>query len=172
MAHLLEVSGLQTVFDTNQGVARAVDGISFHIDAGDVVALVGESGCGKSVTALSIMRLVASPPGRIAAGTVTLEGRDLLALDEADMAAVRGNDLAMIFQEPMTSLNPVLTVGFQVAEALRLHRGLSKREAHEEVGADARTGRDSRRPPARCRLPARVERRHAAACDDRDGAIL
>ena len=107
---------------------RAVDGVSFYLDRGELLGLVGESGCGKSMTALSIMRLIA-PPGRIVAGEVRFEGRNLLQLANAEMRAVRGNDIAMIFQDPMTSLNPVFTVGEQIAEALRLHRGLSRKDA-------------------------------------------
>ena len=109
---------------------RAVDGVSFQLDQGELLGLVGESGCGKSITALSIMRLIA-PPGKIAAGEVLFEGRDLLKLSHAEMRAVRGNDVAMIFQDPMTSLNPVFTVGEQIAEALRLHRKLSRSEARQ-----------------------------------------
>jgi oligopeptide/dipeptide ABC transporter ATP-binding protein len=133
MARLLEVRGLRTIFDTEDGEAPAVDGVDFHVDESETVGIVGESGCGKSVTALSIMRLVPSPPGRIAAGEVLFAGNDLLRLDEASMRAVRGNDIAMIFQEPMTSLNPVFTIGSQIVEAIRLHRGLGKREALEEA---------------------------------------
>jgi len=133
MAHLLEVQNLRTVFDTSEGEARAVDGVSFHVDEGETVGVVGESGCGKSVTALSILRLVQSPPGRIAAGRILFDGRDLLGLAESDMRRVRGDDIAMIFQEPMTSLNPVFTVGDQVAEAIRLHRRVSKREAWQQA---------------------------------------
>jgi oligopeptide/dipeptide ABC transporter ATP-binding protein len=130
---LLTVTDLQTVFDTNDGTARAVDGVSFTVGEGETVGVVGESGCGKSVTALSIMRLIPSPPGRIEGGHIEFDGRDLLALPDEDMRRIRGNDIAMIFQEPMTSLNPVLTVGFQIAEAVRLHRGLSKRAALDEA---------------------------------------
>jgi len=126
---LLEVDGLKTHFFTRDGVVRAVDGVSFRVHAGETVAVVGESGCGKSVTSLSILRLVASPPGRIVAGRLLFEDRDLLALDEAGMRDIRGNEIAMVFQEPMTSLNPVLTVGRQIGEALTLHRGLSRAEA-------------------------------------------
>src|SRR5260370_19413202 len=107
---LLEVEALQTFFTARHGVVKAVDGMSFALAPGETLAIVGESGCGKSMTALSIMRLVPDPPGRIVAGTVTLGGRNLLALDEDAMRAVRGNDMSMIFQEPMTSLNPVLTI--------------------------------------------------------------
>ena len=114
---------------------RAVDGVSFEIGAGQAVGIVGESGCGKSVTALSVMRLLRSPPGRIAGGKILFDGRDLLALDERSMRALRGDRMAMIFQEPMTSLNPVYTTGDQVGEPLRLHRGMSRREARAEAVA-------------------------------------
>jgi len=126
---LLEVEDLKTHFFTRDGVVRAVDGVSFTIEPGETLALVGESGCGKSVTSLSILRLIASPPGRIVSGAIRFDGRDLLALSEPDMRKVRGNDISMIFQEPMTSLNPVLTVGSQIAEALVLHRGLARNAA-------------------------------------------
>src|SRR6478609_6755925 len=113
---LLEVENLQTHFRTPGGINRAVDGVSFHVNEGETLAIVGESGCGKSITALSLMRLVPEPPGRIAAGSVKLAGVDLLGLGDAAMRAVRGKEIAMIFQEPMTSLNPVLTIGAQIAE--------------------------------------------------------
>ena len=126
---LLQVQDLQTHFFTRDGVVRAVDGVSFSIAAGETLAVVGESGCGKSVTSLSILRLIASPPGRIVGGKVLFEGRDLLALSEHEMRAVRGDAISMIFQEPMTSLNPALTIGRQIAESLVLHRGLSQSNA-------------------------------------------
>ena len=126
---LLEIEDLHTFFYTDTGVARAVDGVSFRVDAGETVGVVGESGCGKSVTALSILRLV-RPPGRIEPGShIRFEGRDLMALDEASMQKVRGNRIAMVFQEPMTALNPVFTVGDQIAEVARIHAGMSKRDA-------------------------------------------
>ncbi|MGH6692843.1 MAG: ABC transporter ATP-binding protein [Gammaproteobacteria bacterium] len=128
-APLLEVDGLKTHFFTRDGVVRAVDGVSFTVDAGEMLAVVGESGCGKSVTSLSILRLIASPPGKVIAGAIRFQGRDLLKLSEAEMRDVRGNEISMIFQEPMTSLNPVLTIGRQIAETLMLHRGLSHVEA-------------------------------------------
>ena len=128
-APLLEIRDLVTEFRTEQGTVRAVDGVSFEIAPRGTLGVVGESGCGKSVTALSIMRLIASPPGRIASGTIKYGGQDLLALPEPKMRAIRGNRIAMIFQEPMTSLNPVFTVGDQVGEAVRLHQGKSKGEA-------------------------------------------
>jgi oligopeptide/dipeptide ABC transporter ATP-binding protein len=127
---LLEVRDLRTTFRTDAGPARAVDGVSFAIAKGETLGLVGESGCGKSVTSLSILRLIPDPPGRIEKGSsVRFRGRELLELSEDDMRAVRGNDIAMIFQEPMTSLNPVFTAGDQVAEAVRLHRRVPKAEA-------------------------------------------
>jgi peptide/nickel transport system ATP-binding protein len=126
---VLDVKNLQTVFFTNSGLFKAVDDISFSVRRGETLAIVGESGCGKSVTALSIMRLVPDPPGRIVGGSVTLEGTDLLGLDEAEMRAIRGNRISMIFQEPMTSLNPVMRIGDQITEAVRLHRKLTAKEA-------------------------------------------
>ncbi len=126
---LLDVQGLTTYFFTRDGVVRAVDGVSFSVGRGETLAIVGESGCGKSVTSLSILRLIASPPGRTVAGRVLFEGRDLLALPEPEMRKIRGDAISMIFQEPMTSLNPVLTIGHQIAEALVLHRGLSRDDA-------------------------------------------
>jgi peptide/nickel transport system ATP-binding protein len=126
---VLDVKNLQTVFFTNSGLFRAVDDVSFSVRRGETLAIVGESGCGKSVTALSIMRLVPEPPGRIVGGSAMLEGTDLLALDEAEMRAVRGNRISMIFQEPMTSLNPVMRIGDQIAEAVRLHRTTTGKEA-------------------------------------------
>ena len=124
--NILEVSGLQTYFFTRAGVLKAVDGLSFTLARGETLAIVGESGCGKSMTALSIMRLVPEPPGRIVGGSVVLDGRDLLKLDDETMRDVRGNEISMIFQEPMTSLNPVLTIGDQIGEAIGLHQDLPK----------------------------------------------
>src|SRR5205807_2995546 len=126
--HLLQVKNLHTYFQTREGLVRAVDGVNFYLDRGELLGLVGESGCGKSITALSIMRLVA-PPGKIVSGEILFAGRDLLKLANAEMRGVRGNDVAMIFQDPMTSLNPVFTVGEQIAEALRLHRKLLRKAA-------------------------------------------
>jgi peptide/nickel transport system ATP-binding protein len=135
MGALLEIRDLVTEFRTERGVVRAVDGVSFEIPRKQTLGVVGESGCGKSVTALSVMRLVASPPGRIAGGEIRYDGKNLLALPEPEMRAIRGNRIAMIFQEPMTSLNPVFTVGDQVAEAVRLHQHKSRKEALQ-VAAD------------------------------------
>jgi peptide/nickel transport system ATP-binding protein len=128
---LLEIRDLVTEFRTERGVLRAVDSISFEIPKAKTLGVVGESGCGKSVTALSIMRLIPDPPGRIAGGTIRYKGKDVLELSEAEMRQIRGNNISMIFQEPMTSLNPVFTVGDQVAEAVRLHQGKGRREALE-----------------------------------------
>jgi len=125
---LLEVTNLQTHFRTPDGVNRAVDGVSFHVNDAETLAVVGESGCGKSVTASSILRLVPEPPGKIA-GSIKFQGRELLTLPERAMRAIRGNDIGMIFQEPMTSLNPVLSVARQLGETLRLHEGLDRKAA-------------------------------------------
>jgi peptide/nickel transport system ATP-binding protein len=129
---LLEVENLQTHFRTPDGVNRAVDGVSFAVDRGETVAIVGESGCGKSVTANSILRLVPQPPGKIA-GQIRFDGADLLALSERAMRNIRGNHISMVFQEPMTSLNPVLTVGGQIAETLRLHQRLGRKAVQERA---------------------------------------
>ena len=130
---VLEISGLRTYLFTRSGVVKGVDDVSFSVRRGETLAVVGESGCGKTMTALSIMRLVPAPPGKIVGGAITLDGKDLLKLNEAEMRDIRGNEISMIFQEPMTSLNPVLTIGHQVAEALRLHQDLSKSVAAEKA---------------------------------------
>jgi len=129
MTAQLEVESLGTWFYTRQGIVKAVDGVDFQVASGETLAIVGESGCGKSMTALSLMRLVPDPPGRIVSGTIKLGGRDLLTLNEEEMRKVRGNEISMIFQEPMTSLNPVMTIGKQISEALILHRNLSRKQA-------------------------------------------
>ncbi|MBL6079811.1 ABC transporter ATP-binding protein [Belnapia sp. T18] len=129
---LLVVENLQTHFRTPDGINRAVDGVSFHVNAGETVAIVGESGCGKSVTSMSILRLIPEPPGKIA-GSIRFQGKDLLKLSEPEMRAIRGNEISMIFQEPMTSLNPVLNIGRQIGETLRLHQGLSARDAEAKA---------------------------------------
>ena len=125
----LEVENLGTWFYTRQGIVKAVDSVDFRVASGETLAIVGESGCGKSMTALSLMRLIPDPPGRIVSGSIKLGGRDLLTLSEEQMRKVRGNEISMIFQEPMTSLNPVMTIGKQIAEALVLHRDMDRRRA-------------------------------------------
>ncbi|MFV8830442.1 ABC transporter ATP-binding protein [Alkalihalobacterium sp. APHAB7] len=131
---LLEVKGLKTQFFMDEGkVAKAVDGVDFEIRKGETLALVGESGSGKSITSLSIMQLIQSPPGKIVAGSIKLEGKDLLKLSEKEMTNVRGNDIGMIFQEPMTSLNPVFTIGNQIAEPLMKHKKMKKKEAYAKA---------------------------------------
>ena len=127
MAELIHVKDLRTSFFTPEGEVRAIDGVSFAIDEGKTLGLVGESGCGKSVTSLSIMRLIASPPGKIVGGEIFYRGRDLLRLNNEEMRKIRGNEISMICQEPMTSLNPVFTVGNQIGEAIKLHQGLGKK---------------------------------------------
>ena len=130
---LLEVKGLKTHFFTDEGIVRAVDGVDFYINKGETLGVVGESGCGKSVTALSIMRLIPTPPGRIVEGSINYNGKNLLDLTPAQMRKIRGKEISMIFQEPMTSLNPVFTCGEQIAEALRLHEGLNRRDAMDKT---------------------------------------
>ena len=134
MDPLLDVRDLQTQFSTSGGVVRAVDGVSWDVRAGETVALVGESGCGKSVSALSVMRLVSAPAGRIVGGEVRFKGRDLLGLSDEEMRKIRGRDIAMIFQEPMTSLNPVLTIGRQLTESLEIHLGMTPEQARGRAG--------------------------------------
>ncbi len=129
MGTLLEVKGLHTQFFTQDGVVNAVNGISYTLDEGETLGIVGESGCGKSVGVMSLIRLIPMPPGRVVAGEVWFEGRDLLKLDDDEIRQVRGNRIAMIFQDPMTSLNPVLTIGRQITEALELHMGMDKQQA-------------------------------------------
>ncbi len=133
MAPLIEVKDLHTSFFTPDGEVKAVDGVSLDIEEGETLGLVGESGCGKSVTALSIMRLVPSPPGKVVGGEILYRGRDLLKLDGEAMRKIRGNEISMIFQEPMTSLNPVFTIGNQIGEAIRLHQGLGKKETRKKT---------------------------------------
>jgi peptide/nickel transport system ATP-binding protein len=133
MPDLLQVQNLKTSFFTPEGEVRAIDGVSFEIGEGKTLGLVGESGCGKSVTSLSIMRLIPSPPGKIVGGEIFYRGRDLLRLNNEAMRRIRGNEISMIFQEPMTSLNPVFTVGNQIGEAIKLHQGLGKRETRQKT---------------------------------------
>jgi peptide/nickel transport system ATP-binding protein len=131
---VLEIIGLKTQFRTRRGVVRAVDGLDLVLHPGETFGLVGESGCGKSVTALSILRLLPRPAGRIAAGRILFQGNDLATAGEAEIRRIRGNRISMIFQEPMTSLNPVYTIGFQIEEVLRRHRGMNRAEARAEAG--------------------------------------
>jgi oligopeptide/dipeptide ABC transporter ATP-binding protein len=133
MEYLLQVEDLVTKFFTDDGVVTAVDHVSFSVRPGEVVGIVGESGCGKSVAALSIMRLVQDPPGKIVGGRILFQGRDLLSLKDRDMRAIRGNEIAMIFQEPMTSFNPVYTIGDQIGESIRLHQGLDRTAARAKT---------------------------------------
>jgi oligopeptide/dipeptide ABC transporter ATP-binding protein len=133
MSDLIQVKNLRTSFFTPEGEVRAIDGVSFEIGEGKTLGLVGESGCGKSVTSLSIMRLIPSPPGKIVGGEILYRGRDLLKLRNEEMRKIRGNEISMIFQEPMTSLNPVFTVGNQIGEAIKLHQGLGKRETRDKT---------------------------------------
>src|SRR3990170_4451291 len=133
MAPLLEIKGLKTYFSTEEGLVRAVDGVDLRIERGETLGVVGESGCGKTVTALSIMRLISEPPGKIVEGHILWEGKNLLDLPPGEMRKIRGKEIAMIFQEPMTSLNPVFTVGEQIAEAIRLHEGANRRQALEKT---------------------------------------
>jgi oligopeptide transport system ATP-binding protein len=131
---LLEVKNLATQFNTESGVVKAVDGITYEINEGETLALVGESGCGKSVSALSIMRLIPNPPGKITSGQVIFDGEDILTISDSDMRKIRGNRIAMIFQEPMTSLNPVLTIGKQITESLELHLNMDSTQAKDRAG--------------------------------------
>ena len=169
MANLLEIKDLATHFFTQDGVVKAVDGISYHVEEGETLGIVGESGCGKSVSALSIMRLVASPPGRIVNGEVIFEGENLLEMDDTEMRHIRGNRIAMVFQEPMTSLNPVLTIGRQLTETLELHQGMTKAQALERAAEAAKYRRDTRLRTAPEGLPSPVQRRHEAEGDDCHG---
>ncbi|MFW6234231.1 MAG: ABC transporter ATP-binding protein [Spirochaetota bacterium] len=133
MDNLLEVKDLATYFFMYDYIIRAVDGVDFTLGRGETLGIVGESGCGKSITSMSLMRLVPDPPGKVVSGEVRLKGRDILGISEEDMRKVRGNEISMIFQEPMTSLNPVYTVGFQISEVLRLHRDIGKQDALKEA---------------------------------------
>src|SRR5215470_14978626 len=172
MATLLEVRDLRTHFFTQQGVVKAVDGVSYTLEEGETLGLVGESGCGKSVSALSIMRLVPDPPGKTVGGEVIFDGQDLLKLPASEIRRVRGKRIAMVYQEPMTSLNPVLSIGRQLTESLELHLGMSKTEARKEA---VRRLEQVEIPDPERRLrqyPASVQRRHAAAGDDRHSAEL
>jgi peptide/nickel transport system ATP-binding protein len=131
--NLLEIKNLQTYFNTEDGLIRAVDDVSFRIKEGETLAVVGESGCGKSITSMSVMRLIPNPPGKIVGGEIYFDGKDLLKLSETEMMKMRGNQISVIFQEPMTSLNPVFTVGEQIGEAIMLHRNVDEKEARKQT---------------------------------------
>ena len=172
MPPLLEVRDLHTEFRTGAGVVPAVDGISYTVERGETVAIVGESGSGKTAGALSILRLIPDPPGRITEGQIIFGDRDLLRLSDEGIRQVRGGDIGMIFQEPMTSLNPVLTIGRQITESLEQHRGADRAAAQRAGRRIAGAGRD-RRPgaPAEAVSPSALGR-HAPAHHDRDRAGL
>ena len=155
-------SDLRTQFFTQDGVVKAVNGVSFTLNEGEALGLVGESGCGKSVSALSLMRLIPQPPGKIVSGEVMFDGRDLLKLKEDDMRKVRGNDIAMIFQDPMTSLNPVLTIGRQISEALELHKGMDQAR-RPASGPSSCSSWSASRPRARASTTTRTSSRAACA---------
>ncbi len=131
--HLLEIDDLRTYFHSREGLVRAVDGVSYSLNEGETLGVVGESGCGKSVTAMSILRLIPIPPGEFVSGEIRFQGKNLLTLSDDQMQGIRGNDISMIFQEPMTSLNPVMTIGAQISEAIRLHQDLSRKDAWERA---------------------------------------
>ena len=130
---VLQVKNLQTYFYTEEGIVPAVDGLDFELRQGETLAIVGESGCGKSVTSMSVLRLVPTPPGKILGGEILYKGEDLLKKSEKEMRSIRGNEISMIFQEPLTSLNPVFTIGRQITDILRLHQGMSKKQAYEKA---------------------------------------
>ena len=169
---LLHVDNLQVGFDTESGLVRAVDGVSFQIHAGRTLGLVGESGCGKSVTASSILRLVPSPPGKILSGSIRFQGADILQMSPADLSRIRGKEISMIFQDPMTSLNPVFTVERQMGEVLELRFGLDRAGRARAVGRDfAHGGNRGSRGSAEIVSP-RAFRRYEAKSHDRHGAAL
>ena len=167
---LLEVTNLRTTFHTRNGIVRAVDDVSFHVEKGETLGIVGESGSGKSVTCYSLMGLIPQPPGRIESGTAMFDGTDLLHCSRKQLAAIRGKRIAMIFQDPMTSLNPYLRVGEQIIEPLMIHgRGQQGRRRPARPGRPEGS-RHPRRPEPAARLSAPVQRGHAPARDDRHGA--
>ena len=129
---LLEVNNLKTYFYSDKGIVKAVDDVSFYVNEGETLGIVGESGCGKSITCMSLVRLVETPPGKYVGGEIMFDGEDMLKVSEARLRQIRGNDISFIFQEPMTSLNPIFKIGKQISEALMLHRGMSKSEAYKE----------------------------------------
>ncbi len=169
---LLEVRNLQVAFYTKDGVVKAVNGISYSLDEGDTLGIVGESGCGKSVSALAMLRLLPMPPARIAGGEVVFQGQDLLKLPISQMHTIRGSKIAMIFQDPMTSLNPVMSIGNQISEAVRVNLGLGSAESRKRtIEVLSNVGHPARRRPIK-RFSAPVLRRHAPARDDRHGHLV
>ena len=172
MPPLLEVNDLHTEFRTGAGIVRAVDGISYTVEPGETVAIVGESGSGKSVSALSVLRLIPDPPGRITDGEILFAGRDIMQLSDAEMREIRGGDIGMVFQEPMTSLNPVLTIGRQITETLEQHRGMDRDGGAQARGRTARSGRHRRCAAATEAVSASALGRHAPARHDRHRAGL
>ncbi len=169
---LLEIRGLKTHFETDDGMVRAVDGVDLHIDRGETLGVVGESGCGKTVTRVTVLKLIDMPPGRIVAGQILWQGRDLVPLGRTRCDKIRGKEIAIIFQEPMTSLNPVYTVGEQIAEVIRAAREAQPQQAMDRAVEMLRLVQHPDAGAPRARLSAPVLRRHAPARDDRDGAVL
>ena len=169
---LLEVKALETKFYTVDGVVNAVNGISYSVDKGECLAIVGESGSGKTVGVLSILRLIQSPPGRIVGGQIFFKGTDLLTLSDDALRRIRGRTIAIVFQDPMTSLNPVMKIGRQITEALSFHEGLTRRQARARAIEILAQGRHPQAGDTPGRLPASVLGRHAPARDDRHGAVL
>ena len=167
---LLRIEGLKTYFHTDDGTAKAVDGVNYAIKPGETLGVVGESGSGKSVTALSILQLLPMPPGKFEGGRILFRGEDLLAAGEERLREIRGNEIAMIFQEPMTALNPVFTVGNQIAERCRLHQGLERPTRRGALDRDVAARGHPRAGAARGRVSAPALGRHAPAGDDRHGA--
>ncbi len=171
MSALLEVRDLATWFKTDDGVVKAVDGVSFTLRPGETLGLVGESGCGKSVTNLSVMRLVPSPPGRIVRGSVLFQGQEVLSMSEEALREMRGNRISMVFQDPMTSLNPFLRISTQLVETIVLHQGLTRPDAlAAAIEMLARVGIPAPERRIRC-YPHQFSGGHAPAGDDRDGAF-
>ena len=172
MSPLLSISDLHTEFRTGAGLVRAVDGISYTVEQGETVAIVGESGSGKSASALSILRLIPDPPGRITHGEILFAGRDLMRLSDEEMRQVRGGDIGMVFQEPMTSLNPVLTIGRQITEMLEQHRKADRAARGKRATRAAGDGRHRRSDTPPRAISASAFGRHASARHDRDRARL
>jgi dipeptide transport system ATP-binding protein len=169
---ILSVENLHVQFRTYAGIVEAVRGVSFELETGEVLAIVGESGCGKSVTAQSIMRLIPEPPGKITAGSIVFKGDEILSLSERKMRSIRGNTISMVFQDPMTSLNPVLNVRTQINECLRQHQAMSRAGGRSPGHRTVKPGRDTGSGGATEAIPSRVERWVTAKGDDRYGPGL